>query len=205
MTTRNADATARRRRSVRRSGAARVGLGVALLSLLGIAACGESVRSTNHRPSASAVWHTPALETRRLAPSWPMVRSVGDDTSPAVRTFKTFALNALLLPLLDDDLPPRWANPTQSLDCEDGHVTIDGRRLDIGAPVPRQAFVVRWHLQHCESLDGYFDFSGEVELRVEPRTGGFTAEVNPTGVQLASQYGVERLEGKFVAHLNVGP
>jgi len=180
-------------------------LRIVLLSLLGIAACGEPVRTTNTRPSASAVRHASALEMRRQTPTRAVVRSVGEDTSPAVRNFKTFVLNTLLVPLLDDDLPSRWADPTQSLDCEDGHVTIDGGRLDIGAPVPRDAFVVRWHLQHCESLDGYFELSGEVELRVEPRSGGFTAQVDLTGVQLASHYGVERIDGSFVAHLNVGP
>ena len=179
-------------------------LQIALLPLLGMAACREPVPSI--KPGSSAIEHPPAHATmREVAPARSSVRSVADGASPAVRDFKAFALNTLLLPLLDEEVPSRWADPSQSLACEDGRVTIDGGGLDIGAPVPREAFVVRWHLQRCETLDGYLELSGDVELRVEPRSGGFAAQVRAVGLELVSQYGADRLEESFDARLNVGP
>ena len=178
-------------------------LWIALLPLLGIAACREPMPSI--KPGSSAIGHAPALAMREAVPARSAARSVGDGASPAVRDFKAFALNTLLLPLLDDEVPSRWADPSQSLACEDGQVTIDDGGLDIGAPVPREAFVVRWHLQRCEMLDGYFELSGDVELRVEPRSGGFAAQVHAVGLELVSQYGADRLEESFDAKMNVGP
>ena len=178
-------------------------LRIALLPLLGMAACRDPMPSTEFGPSA--IRQAPALAMREVAPARSAIRSVADGASPAVRDFKAFALNTLLLPLLDDELPSRWADPSQSLACDDGQLTIDGGGLDIGAPVPREAFVVRWHLQRCETLDGYLELSGDVELRVEPRSGGFAAQVHAVGLELVSQYGADRLEESFDARLNVGP
>jgi hypothetical protein len=57
--------------------------------------------------------------------------------------FTTFALNALLLPLLDDDVPARWADPSRSMDCNDARVTVDGAHPGVGSYVP-SAFTVPW-------------------------------------------------------------
>jgi hypothetical protein len=62
-----------------------------------------------------------------------------DGRNEATAQFVAFALNALLVPLFDDDLPPRWADPSLSFDCDAGDVTIDDAPLDIGAPVPHEA------------------------------------------------------------------
>ena len=173
------------------------------LALLGMAACCEPMPTATPRPAA--LRDAPALVEPRSTAARISVASSTGAPSPALRNFKAYALNTLLLPLLDDDLPSRWADPSQSLDCTDGQVTIDGHRLDVGAPVPREAFVVRWHLQECGSPDGYFELTGDVELRVEPRSGGDTAQVRPAGLQLVSQYGPDRLDESFDARLNVAP
>ena len=119
--------------------------------------------------------------------------------------FKAFALNALLVPLLDDDLPSRWADPSLSVECEHTRVTVDGALPDVGAPVPRDGFTLRWQMERCNPLDGYFELSGEVEIRVEPGAGGYTAVVHPMGLQVISTEGVEVLDQPFTARLGVGP
>ena len=119
--------------------------------------------------------------------------------------FKAFALNALLVPLLDDDLPSRWADPSLSVECEHALVTVDGALPDVGAPVPREAFTLRWQMERCNLLDGYFELSGEVEVRVEPTAAGYTAVVHPVGLHVISTEGVEVLGQSFTARLGVGP
>lgn len=42
-------------------------------------------------------------------------------------------------------------------------------------------------LQQCASVDGYFVLSGDVEMRVEPRNGGYTARVHADGLRLVSE------------------
>ncbi len=37
---------------------------------------------------------------------------------PEKATLKTFALHALLEPMIDGDSPPRWVDPSESFDCE---------------------------------------------------------------------------------------
>ena len=118
--------------------------------------------------------------------------------------FKAFALNALLVPLLDDELPSRWADPSLSVDCEHARVTVDGALPDVGAPVPRDAFTLRWQMERCNPLDGYFELSGEVEIRVEPAAGGYIAVVHPTSLQVISTEGTDILSESFTARLGVG-
>src|SRR5689334_952153 len=56
--------------------------------------------------------------------------------------FKHFALNALLVSLLDDDSPPRWSDPgflnasSLVLSCVSSRVEVDGHPLIPGAPLP---------------------------------------------------------------------
>lgn len=113
-----------------------------------------------------------------------------------------FALNALLLPLLDDDVPARWADPSISLDCDDARVSIDGGRLDIGAPVP-STFQVRWHMDACTPLGDGLELSGDVVLRVEADDRGYRAIVHPQSLRISSSLGVQTLTEPFTAHLAI--
>lgn len=124
--------------------------------------------------------------------------SVGHDAT--VDDFAQFALNALLLPLLDDDVPARWADPSLSVDCNDAHVTVDGRRPDVGAPVPEK-FKVRWHMDDCVPLGEYMKVSGDVELEVELGAGGYRARVKPDGLTVRTSTGLHPVTGAFTATL----
>lgn len=167
-----------------------------VIALLALAACGDRAPT---RFVASAV-ATAAPEAVRRAPS-----AIRTHPSPAALDFKQFALNALLLPLLDDDLPPRWADPSLSVACDDAWVTVDGARPDVGALVPTSAFTVRWHMERCSPIDGYIELSGDVEVRVEPRGDGYTASVRPLDLHVISSYGVDALSDPFPARMKVGP
>ncbi|MEO6407291.1 MAG: hypothetical protein ABIO45_00875 [Burkholderiaceae bacterium] len=172
-------------RSTRRLLRTRIAPITLLAASVGLAAC--------HPPSPIRPAAAVALASRAPVTS----------PSPAVRDFQAFALNALLVPLLDADVPSRWADPSMSVDCDAADVTIDGQHPDIGAPVPREPFTVRWHLQRCTPLDDYIELSGDIELRVEPTASGYAAQMRPHGLQVVSMYGTEAVEQPFEAQMSV--
>ena len=131
-----------------------------------------------------------------------VMRKVGLDQ--ATRHFKTYALYALLEPLLDVDAPDRWADPSLSFDCEVGEVTVDGAPLDVGAPVPERSFTVRWRMQRCTPFGDSTELTGDIELRIQPSVDGYRAFVQPAQLHLASRHGHKVLAESFVAVLSDG-
>lgn len=117
-----------------------------------------------------------------------------------VREFTTFALNALLLPLLDDDVPARWADPSISMDCYGARVTIDGDRLDVGAPVP-STFMLRWRMDGCTPMGTGIELSGDVALMVQTEASGYRASVRPMGFRITTAHGTEAMTETFTAFL----
>lgn len=154
-----------------------------------IAGCGESL-------ALNVAQHTP--------PAVPVMasESAAVPQNSAVADFKAFALNALLLPLLDDEVPARWADPSLSVDCDDARVTVDGGRPDVGAPVS-QSFKVHWHMENCTPLGADLALSGDVELRVESGEHGYTARVEPVSLKVGFPGGVKTLNEPFLANLAV--
>jgi hypothetical protein len=124
-------------------------------------------------------------------------------TDSATVDFKTYALNALLVPLLDDDSPPRWADPSLSVDCDAAQVTVDGAPLDIGAPVREGSFTVQWHMKRCTPFDSYLEVSGDVELRVESSGAGYRAVVLPSPLHIDSPQSHGVLTEPFVRELSI--
>ncbi len=122
----------------------------------------------------------------------------------ASRHFMKFALNALLVPLLDDDSPPRWVDPTSSFDCEALDVQVDDAGLDIGAPVHDGAFTVRWHMERCTHSDGAMELTGDIELKVEPISGGYRVDLQPTQFRVVSAQGHAVLTQPFTARMSLG-
>jgi len=155
-----------------------------------IAGCGRLSEPLPIRPDASST------------PSSGALSSANPSNSAALKDFTTFALNALLLPLLDDDVPARWADPSLLMDCHDARVTVDGDRPDVGAPVPA-AFRVRWHMEGCTPLGQGLELSGDVDLSVESNEVGYTAHVHPKGLKVSSITGVQTLSDPFTARLAV--
>jgi hypothetical protein len=117
-----------------------------------------------------------------------------------VGEFTRHALNVLLLPLLDDEVPSRWADPSAWLECTDSRVTVDGQQLDVGSPVPG-AFTVRWQMVGCVPFGQYLALTGEIELRVESIQNGYMAEMHPDGLTVESPAGSQTLTDAFVATL----
>ncbi len=158
----------------------------------GLIACGKQLAPTNDAPP-------PTFGQLRPVRSAPDVAT----RNPATQDFMTNALNALLVPLLDDDWPPRWADPSQSFDCDAGQVTVDSAAVDVGAPVQQGKFTVRWHMQRCVPFDNHLELSGDIELQVESSDHDFSAFVHPVGLRVLSMYGEEVLNESFVRHMRI--
>lgn len=114
-----------------------------------------------------------------------------------------FALNALLVPLLDDAVPRRWTDVAIAFDCEPGtSVLVDGQPLVAGQVVPATAFTLRWDMHRCAPLgQGSVVLSGSVELLVFHEDEGYSAVVIPVDLRADSHLGQARLRGPFTAEM----
>ncbi len=121
----------------------------------------------------------------------------------AVRDLHAFALNFLLVPLLDADLPDRWADPRLTMSCDDAQVLIDGAVPLAGGPVAARSFTVHWQMQRCSVFAGPFSMTGAVTLHVAKGAEGYTARVSPQQLQIATADGMTLVSAPFTAHLQV--
>lgn len=109
--------------------------------------------------------------------------------------FKHFALNALLVSLLDDDSPPRWSDPgflnasSLVLSCVSSRVEVDGHPLIPGAPLPSRAFRMAWDMDRCALFNGPISLSGRVELVVYHDGDQYSAILQPRHLLLESALG----------------
>lgn len=95
--------------------------------------------------------------------------------------FQRYALNALLVPALDEaEHPALWADPERTMPCADtpAQAWVDGRPLQAGREQSGRAFTLRWQLQDCWPLgmEGPH-LSGSAELDVFRDDDGLTAIV----------------------------
>jgi hypothetical protein len=97
-----------------------------------------------------------------------------------------FALNAFLVPALDDDADalPRWVDPRPVARCGPAtDVRVDGRPLVVGAAVPATAFVIAWRADDCRPFGAAGPaYSGDVRLTVFHDEQGMSAVVEPAGL-----------------------
>ena len=112
-----------------------------------------------------------------------------------------FALNALLVPLIDDAVPPRWTDVAIDFNCGPGtSVTVDAAPLVAGRLIPSKAFTVRWDMDHCTPLGPELvALSGRVELVVSHVDSGLSAMVFPDRLRVDSHMGRAWLHGPFSA------
>jgi len=130
------------------------------------------------------------------------VRSAALDDSIST-AFSRFALNALLVTLLDDDEPPRWSDVALSHICGPAaHVEVNGRPLVPGSVIPAAAFTVRWSMDQCAPLEA-FELSGVVELLVFHEETGLSAVVVPERMIVSSAHGTEHLNRPFAASMSL--
>lgn len=112
----------------------------------------------------------------------------------ALRTFQRFAVNALVHPLIDDDVqPPQWTRHAIDWICDGrGEVAINGKPLVHGDRVPLENFTVRWNLQRCAPLSGSeLLIEGDIELIVSYRGSALRTQI------AAPELWVETATGKL--------
>jgi hypothetical protein len=117
------------------------------------------------------------------------------------REFSRFALNALLVPLLDDDEPPRWSDVAMSFVCGSAaHVEVNGLPLIHGSRIPSTPFTLRWSMDQCTPLEAYV-LNGSVELLVFQEGNFLGAIVNPTRLIVSSTKGTVRMSSPFATSM----
>lgn len=119
--------------------------------------------------------------------------------------FRRWALNALLVPLLDDRQPPHWTDVALRYFCGPGtRVEIDGQPMVPGTALPATAFSIRWHADECWPLGhDALELSGRVDLRVSHEDQGLSAIVDARRLRIATARGSGRLDAAFTAWMSV--
>ena len=117
-----------------------------------------------------------------------------------------FALNAFLVPLLNDNVPPRWTRMPMQFSCEeDTHVLVNGEPMTPAQLIPAQAFAVHWHMDHCVPMGRKSgELSGDVELIVFHEDDGFSAVVAPDQMRVDSHMWRSWLRSPFTAVMQKG-
>jgi hypothetical protein len=146
--------------------------------------------------------HTPVSAARsmpdKLAASLAVERSITAE-------FSRFALNALLVTLIDDDEPPRWSDVALNDICGPAtHVEVDGLPLVHGSTLPAAAFTVRWSMDQCAALEA-FELQGVVDLLVFHEDTGLSAVVSPRGLTVFSAKGSGRMRAPFASSMSLLP
>ena len=128
--------------------------------------------------------------------------------SPAVDAavtaeFSRFALNALLVTLIDDDEPPRWSDAALDHICGPAtHVEVDGLPLVHGSRLPAGAFTVRWSMDQCTALEA-FELRGVVDLLVFHEDTGLSAVVRPAELIVSGTKGSSRMRAPFASSMSL--
>lgn len=125
---------------------------------------------------------------------------------PITGPFSRFALNALLVPLLDDNDPPHWTDVALHHFCGPAtRVDINGQPLVPGTPIPATAFTVRWHIDQCWPLDyAAFELSGRVDLLVFHDDAGLSAVVSAQRLRISTAKGAGQMSEPFAASMATG-
>ena len=126
----------------------------------------------------------------------------GDDD--VVALWRKFALNALLAPLLDDSEPPRWVTPTLVSPCADtSSVTLDGKPLDGGAPLPPGSFVLHWRLADCAPLGPLFSLRGSLAMQISREPKRISALISSSDLVVTAQGRPHRAAQPFTTTLSL--
>lgn len=146
------------------------------------------------------LWPEPPL--RSASPASPPVAFGETASREAARHFERFALNALLVPLLDAaEHPPRWADPSQGMVCGAGsQVKVDGGPLESGLELSGRGFSVQWQLNGCLpfGIDG-LELTGRAELDVFLDDEGLSAIVRADQLRVQHAGQVSLMNSVFVA------
>lgn len=165
---------------------------VTLLVGLAVAAIGEN--SLPETPSASK------LSVAVPKPLGAMAQDGVADAPMPVDLYR-FALNAFLVPLLDDSEPRRWTDMAIDFSCNPGtRVMVDGEPMVVGKLMPTRTFTVRWTMHNCAPMGREsVVLNGNVALFVFRTETGLRATVQPDDLRVDSHLGRAWLHGPFVA------
>ena len=149
----------------------------------------------------------PPLSTVALTPLHPanaFTQNSMPDARMPVDLYK-FALNAFLVPLLDDNIPPKWTYVAMDFMCDVGTtVMVDGEPMVSGKPIPVKTFTVRWEMDHCLPFGrDSVELIGIVEMVVVRSAKGLSATVMPIELRVDSFDGLARLRGPFKAEMAI--
>jgi hypothetical protein len=117
------------------------------------------------------------------------------------RDMRRFALNALLVPVLDTDDPPRWQDPSLAMACGAGtRVLVDGLPLEPRAAAASSAFTLQWSMDGCLPFGlGGPEMSGRADLVVFRNDDGLSAIVQMTDLQVQHRGQAIVMNTTFVA------
>lgn len=108
------------------------------------------------------------------------------DVVPALQ-LQRFALNALLVPVLDEGQPARFTRTFGAMRCGAGtQAWVNGKPMRGGAPVPSQAFTLRWKLVDCRPMNRNESYDGDVSMTVYHEDGGYSSTVVPVGLRVTT-------------------
>lgn len=147
--------------------------------------------------------NAPRISTVALTTLHPVDDTVQDakPDAPLPVDLYRFALNAFLVPLLDDAAPPRWTDVAMEFACGPGTtVMVDGEPMVAGQPIPVKAFTVRWMMDRCSPMGREsVELTGGVELVVDRKGAGLSAVVKPDNLRIDGHMGRAWLRGPFTA------
>ena len=175
--------------------------GVALARRLATRRLGFLVGLINVAGALSLVAQVAAAPAWRSAPIEPPATASELETQ-----WRQRALNALLVPLLDDSFPPHWAEPTIVTPCTNGsNVSLEGAPIPYRAPLGAGPLVIRWKLVDCWPLG--FDawgLDGGIEMTVVVGEERLLAQVRPRDLIAKTQAGRQHLSAPFQSELALG-
>ena len=160
--------------------------------------------ATVHQTDVASAPPVSASASLRLQPVNYAVQDAMPDAAVPAHLYK-FALNAFLMPLLDDSVPPRWTDVAVEYGCGSGtSVMVDGQPMIPGTSLPTRAFTVRWVMDECTPFgQGSVRLSGGIELVVSHKHLGLHAVVNPDHLSVDSHMGRAWLRGPFNAEASL--
>lgn len=127
----------------------------------------------------------PAMAAGNDVKAIPQAPHDGDEVQ-ALR-LQRHALNAFLVPVIDDTETPRWTKNIAAMHCAPAsRLFIDGKPMKPGAAVPTRPFTMSWSMVDCHPLDRTETFNGNVKLTVFPSNEGYTAIVSPSALKVVT-------------------
>jgi len=141
----------------------------------------------------AAAWERSEHQPRRIGHPEGL-KAVAERVASAqheIENFQRFALNALVLPLIDDTEPPRWTRSGMHWICDGrGRVVVDGKPVAEGELVPAKPFTVRWDLHRCPPFNGgELLADGALELHVTPDGSNLRAYIASSSLSLETPAG----------------